>query len=283
MLTDLMAAFASGDISAYSAGVAAQKYAREHLQPEQVARELLRKLDRFAGRPIARAARRPAVRQRLLGFNAVGSWSTSSGIAEAARRSVIAAIGAGMAVALEERDVGAARDEKNVPAALRRLPAGRPFPVDVCYLNINEIQCLTEEYLPMRRRPRRLLASWWWELPTLPTGLLTAASRLNPGTVIVGSAFVRDMLAFRLECPVHTVPPVVAVVPDMNIGRARFGLPEGVTIYLTSLDAHSGLRRKNPLGVVEAFRRAFPKQGSGALLVVKTESSSLLSRGPRPG
>ena len=48
--------------------------------------------------------------------------------------------------------------------------------------------------------------------------------------------------------------------------RTAFGLPEG-TLFLFSFDYHSVFERKNPLGAVEAFLRAFPEPGEATATV----------------
>lgn len=274
MLSTLMVDFARGRISAKAAGSMARRYAENNLSPNKVANFILSELDRWGELDVQGYDTTHTYRGQPechLGFNAVGSWSTSTGIAEAARRSVLAAINAGMAVALEYQDVGAPTDETNVPPPLRSLPRGRPFPIDICYLNINEAHLLGDHYLPERRRGP-LLASWAWELPTLPPILRDVASRLRPDAILALSTFVRDVLVRYVDCAVYVVPPIVNVKVDPQIGRQAFSLPNDATIYLMCFDANSGFRRKNPLGVIEAFRRAFPKRDSGAVLLIKADN-----------
>jgi hypothetical protein len=55
--------------------------------------------------------------------------------------------------------------------------------------------------------------------------------------------------------------------------RAELGLPEGFLV-LFLLDFNSVLERKNPLGLIEAFARAFPA-GSGASLAIKCVNGHL--------
>ena len=51
--------------------------------------------------------------------------------------------------------------------------------------------------------------------------------------------------------------------------RAALGLPEGF-VFLLVYDFNSVLARKNPVGLIEAFLRAFPDPGEGARLVLKS-------------
>ena len=67
--------------------------------------------------------------------------------------------------------------------------------------------------------------------------------------------------------PVVVVPlPVEA--PDAGGATVPFALPDGF-VFLFAFDFFSTLERKNPLGLVEAFTRAFAP-GEGPVLVLKT-------------
>src|SRR5205085_4780170 len=62
--------------------------------------------------------------------------------------------------------------------------------------------------------------------------------------------------------------PVLTPCVDASISRAQFNLPDEF-IFLFSFDFLSVLERKNPLGLIDAFCRAFPSN-SGPRLVIKT-------------
>ena len=67
--------------------------------------------------------------------------------------------------------------------------------------------------------------------------------------------------------PVVVVPlPVIA--PDPGAAAVPFELPDGF-VFLFAFDFFSTLQRKNPLGLVEAFKRAF-EPGEGPTLLLKT-------------
>ncbi len=62
------------------------------------------------------------------------------------------------------------------------------------------------------------------------------------------------------------VPTPVTVEGAPRSEPGRFGLPLGFS-FLFSYDYSSVLRRKNPLGVIEAFLRAFPELGEASLVL----------------
>ena len=96
-----------------------------------------------------------------------------------------------------------------------------------------------------------------------------------PGSTYVdevwaATRFVTEAIAAANQRPVFTVPvpiPVPRLIPDVS--RARFGLPDGVFVFLFMFDFFSIIERKNPIGLIEAFTRAFQPH-EGPILVLKT-------------
>src|SRR5204863_7398170 len=81
------------------------------------------------------------------------------------------------------------------------------------------------------------------------------------------SHHVADALAAVAPVPVVHVTVPVTVPPFAPKPRAELGLPDGF-LFLFSFDYNSGFARKNPLGLIDAFTRAFDP-GEGAALGIK--------------
>ena len=114
-----------------------------------------------------------------------------------------------------------------------------------------------------------IIAGWQWELPRF-VELSPAVYRLID-EIWVGSRFSQDAIAQAAPIPVLRMPPAIDVRPNANANRAAFGLPDDRFIFLFSFNAASAAVRKNPFGVIEAFRRAFGTNPGKALLVIKTQ------------
>jgi glycosyltransferase involved in cell wall biosynthesis len=107
---------------------------------------------------------------------------------------------------------------------------------------------------------------WWWEVDRFPRRFNAAFAYLDE--VWVGSEHIRGAVAAASPIPVHQVTiPVVPVEPS-SADRDSLGLPGGF-LFLFAFDYLSDFERKNPLGVIEAFTKAF-EPGSGASLVIKS-------------
>ncbi len=215
--------------------------------------------------PLSRAG------SRLWDVSAVGNWRATTGLAEAARRSVSALIEAGVAVSAAEFVV------PGVPRAEHRAPEwsfGRQPPLGkgtrLCYLNVNELHVVPDEALRPAGFRGRLIALWFWELSTLPPDLAAQVDRVDE--IWVGSRFTAEAFRRYTTRPVLIMPCAVAPVATAGMRRKDFGLPEDACLYLFHFDANSTFARKNPEGVIKAFSRAFDgaERGGPARLVMKT-------------
>ncbi|MEO8715589.1 MAG: glycosyltransferase family 4 protein [Acetobacteraceae bacterium] len=108
---------------------------------------------------------------------------------------------------------------------------------------------------------------WYWELDEIPDSWLAREDRVDE--LWVASRFVAEALKTRFRIPVFALPPGVELTPFAPLPRAHFGLSEDRFVFLFVFHAMSGMERKNPLGLIAAFRRAFGADPS-VELVLKT-------------
>lgn len=203
------------------------------------------------------------VQRPPLGVNVAGYFQSESGVGEAARRIVGALDAARIPVLPVQGDI--------VPPTRRGHAFGStaleaaPFDVNLVCVNADGLPRFAGEAGPRFFDGRYTVGLWWWELPTFPDRYLGAVEHVDE--VWVGSRYVQDAIGPAVSVPVVRMPlPVVApAVPDL--GRVDLGLPEGF-LALFVFDFHSVMQRKNPLGAIEAFRRAFGPD-DGATLVLK--------------
>jgi glycosyltransferase involved in cell wall biosynthesis len=135
------------------------------------------------------------------------------------------------------------------------------------------ITCVNADQLPLlvgylgARMPlgTPTIGVWAWEVETFPEWM--ARSEQLVDEVWVYSRHVADALAPVLEVPVHVFAPPITV-PDAppEIDRDALDLSDEF-LFLFCFDFHSVFERKNPLAVVEAFRRAFAPRDGPQLLI----------------
>ncbi|WP_029008558.1 glycosyltransferase [Azospirillum halopraeferens] len=161
-------------------------------------------------------------------------------------------------------------------------PADEPAPHPVTIVHTNPDQ-LAIALAPGRGRRLRdamenrpCVGVWAWESPTTaPAGWAAAATLF--AEIWAPGPFAADALRRIAPVPVAAVTHVVApAVPAPT--RADLGLPDGAFLFAFVFDDLSGFARKNPVGLVEAFRRAFPQPDPATILLIKARSLSPDSR-----
>jgi glycosyltransferase involved in cell wall biosynthesis len=151
--------------------------------------------------------------------------------------------------------------------------------IDQAAYSIN-ILCINGDGVPVFAREagrsffedRFTVALWWWEIGEPPASWARAYEFVDE--VWVASQHLYDVIAPSCPVPVVRITLPVATPSFATRSRAQLGLPEDGFVFLYLHDYHSVPARKNPLGLIEAFRRAFPEPGEAKLVVKSMNSRS---------
>ena len=111
---------------------------------------------------------------------------------------------------------------------------------------------------------------WGWEVNTIPERWNKAFSLIDE--IWVYSQFMARNIGAAAPVPVIALPPPVQTAPR-NRSSLRLGVPPGF-LFLFVFDYLSTIQRKNPVGLVEAFKQAF-SAGEGPQLLIKTINAPL--------
>ena len=116
------------------------------------------------------------------------------------------------------------------------------------------------------------IAMWGWETDIIPESWKQASKSVDE--LWAASRFVADGLRRALDVPVHHIPLGFELGPVRQVDLGTYGVPAGSFVFLFIFDLSSTLERKNPLGLISAFKQAF-QRGEKVSLVIK------VSRGAR--
>ena len=209
-----------------------------------------------------------AFRPRTEGVNLAGFLDDALGIGEVARR-----IGASLAEAgIPHAAVAYARDRGRGGGTAK--PEAR-YDVNLVCINPDSLASFANDASDDFFTGRYTIGVWFWETAVLPPSFGWAFEMVDE--VWCASDFVVDAVAARAHerAPVWKFPlAIVAPTVDLALDRARLGLPTDRFVFVVSFDHLSVLERKNPIGAIEAFRRAFAV-ADGAALVVKSINGHL--------
>lgn len=111
---------------------------------------------------------------------------------------------------------------------------------------------------------------WAWEgLGVVPSEWLSVAHKFDE--VWLPSRFCQEACADSIPVSVRVMPHAV-MAEQGTWSKAELGLPEKAFIFLFMMDGLSNFDRKNPLGLVSAYKAAFPSQSEEQCLVVKVKN-----------
>jgi len=221
-----------------------------------------------AGERTSAGGLRPGAPVSRVAVNVEGYLSSCTGQGAAARLYVDALRAAGIPVSTTNVEIselvpGAVLPE--IPAEDRiELPPTVPPDLNLLCVNGLELGAFAEARGEGYFAERPTVGVWAWETDLVPDAMRSAADLLFE--VWVYSDWVAENLRPALDAPVAAVPPPVCV--PMADGRLGFELPDGF-LFLYLFDLFSTMQRKNPLGLIDAFRQAF-LEGEGPKLVLKT-------------
>jgi glycosyltransferase involved in cell wall biosynthesis len=157
------------------------------------------------------------------------------------------------------------------PGANSRLPFD---PGGVWLMHVNAPEAIHAlAYLdPASWRGRYRIGFWVWELERMPASWVRASRAFHE--IWVPSRFVADaMKASGIATPIRIMPHPAALAPAPKRNRPTFQLTEDDFIVLSMGDLRSSLTRKNLLGAISIYRRAFPEAASGRRMIVKVQST----------
>jgi glycosyltransferase involved in cell wall biosynthesis len=189
-----------------------------------------------------------------LGVNLLGHFCFPSGLREALIGIQRALHGVGVRTAC--RDIP-------IPAVIRSEGNARPRYLDLEVFDLTLVAGSTmfapeAHYRSAGLAPRSgvyRIGNWYWELEVVPPQFVAHARQLDE--VWAPSKFIAHAMRRVLPIPVIDMPPGVRLGAVPDLPRAHFGLPSGKFLFSFAFDLASTLERKNPLGLIRAFRQAF--------------------------
>ena len=112
---------------------------------------------------------------------------------------------------------------------------------------------------------------WAWETEAVPETWKTISKSADE--VWATSQYVADSLRRALDVPVHPIHMGFELGPIREIDLGTYGVPAKSFVFLFIFDLSSTLERKNPLGLIAAFRHAFRREENATLIIKVTRGA----------
>ena len=185
------------------------------------------------------------------GVNLAGYLRSEKGLGEGARASARALRAAGVPLVLNDFvDPGSVNPE----TLMTGLSESNPMRVNLIHVNPDRLPAFVAEKGDGYFQGRYNIGFWFWELSAFPEPWLPSFAHFDE--IWVGSAFTLDAVSRVSPVPVAKFHPSLSVSPLPTADRPVPGVARSCDrfVFLSMLDVHSTMERKNPLGLIEAFR-----------------------------
>jgi len=203
------------------------------------------------------------------GINMVGSLCSESGIGEAVRSGIRGLLAAEVPVAGTRVDFAAPQRTQDDSCA--QLPGGNPHAANLFWVNADQTPHVLSMLGPDLLEGKFNIGYWAWELERFPQEWTDRFAYLDE--IWTPSSFCQDSISRAAPLPVLVMPHSVEVTDIEPVPRDVLDLPDDHYVFLFIYDYFSFAERKNPLAVVEAFRRAFSREQKAHLVLKGTDGS----------
>ncbi|NLE44604.1 MAG: glycosyltransferase family 4 protein [Chloroflexi bacterium] len=213
-----------------------------------------------------KSSRRLAIRQTAppsAGLTVVGFPRAVSGVGEATRGSLRALQGHGFPLA----QINLATDDPpDADDSCAHIPIGLGYATNLIHINPNLILWARRRLGAKFFDRKRNIGFWFWEMSTVPSMWHWYSELYDE--IWTASRYGADNLAPFLSVPVCRMPLLVEPRLPAHTARTVLDWPKDRLVFLFAFDATSILERKNPHGLIEAYRRAFGPRPTKTTLVI---------------
>jgi glycosyltransferase involved in cell wall biosynthesis len=269
---------ATYDLQGRDGAVGLADWFADHARPIVKDRRLIERAILRAGRARSGApSRRPPVKRAHDEADAtvIGYLRLALGVGEAGRQVLRALTHGGVAargLAIHLNSKSSAVD-RSLDGLLDDVSTAR---FEVFNVNADQLPYVLEQLDRRLRSDAYRAIVPFWELEEFPGALLGAFELVDE--VWAPTRFIQAMLTRKLMKPVLHMPVPLTFEAPVASARGAVGLPEGVFLFFFAFDYLSFVTRKNPMGLVRAFKRAFRTSGDRreVALVIKTLNADVV-------
>lgn len=200
------------------------------------------------------------------GINLIGPMKQSSGLGQSCR--------------LLERAIGSSKIPYNViPYSLQEnrrwsedFSQKPTYGINIFHINAHEFETAFYQLKKESWDGHYNIAYWLWELEDFPDRWASYAKVLDE--IWTPAEFVSNSIRKKVDIPVKTIPYWLQTEIDSHLSRRDFSLPEDKFLYFVAFDKNSVSERKNPLGCIAAFKKAFSVKNDKVGLVIKVNHAA---------
>lgn len=209
------------------------------------------------------------------GVNLIGNICAESGLGQSCRLVASALDKTGFPLSIYKYEQLGAEGQGD-HSWENRLSKELPYDVNLIHINPHELGLAFIQQDASVWNYRYNIGYWLWELEEFPDEWIPCFQCLDE--IWAPSEFICNAIRKKTTLPVRCMPYYVDVHIGTIYDRKHFGIPEDKFLYLMMYDQSSCMERKNPIGVLNAFKMAFEKENENVGLVIKINNPTSESR-----
>jgi len=199
-----------------------------------------------------------------IGVNVLGYLTGQFGVAESSRRYVSALQNVHIPLVLNNI---LSPVHSNNDTTFDKFEKNNPYSINIIVVNADQTKVIYNKLGKKYFEKKYNIGIWAWELPEFPEKWLKHLDFFDEIWTL--SNFVAESIAKFSPIPVVKIPCPIkldesTLVPNKN----KFGLKDNSFAFLFIFDFYSVFERKNPMGVVKSFKKAF-SQEDNVILIIK--------------
>ena len=197
----------------------------------------------------------------------IGYAEGALGLGQAFRAKLMAAEAAELPFAIYPFRVGI-ETRMLEPFMPKRYDVTHPHAVNVIAVACDQVPVVFKSLTPELLKNSYNILWPYWELPRAPEEWRVNLANIHE--IWAPNTYIASAFAHIFDGPIIVMPPAMEDTSGDHPGRAHFGMNEGRFYFMFSFDYYSSPFRKNPLGVLSAFQKAFPRGDENVGLVIKS-------------
>ncbi|MGB8355706.1 MAG: glycosyltransferase [Chthoniobacteraceae bacterium] len=165
------------------------------------------------------------------------------------------------------------RDHRNLDQSFDQYSKTNPHSINLMTFSFDYARRFYRDKGAGFFKDRYNIAIWYWELEKFPVRWHPAFDYYDE--IWVTTSFCQKSIEDVSPIPVTRIDYPFQPQESLQRDRDGFGFKKDSWIFLFNFDFHSVLKRKNPDGLIRAFKKAFDPKKDDAFLVMKSINAHL--------
>lgn len=206
--------------------------------------------------------------ENKIGINISGYINKDFGLGVAVRSNINAIKSVGIPFVVNDINFKISEEIKDGSYKIENLSLDNPYKINLIQVNFDNMGQFYNEKEKKYFENHYNIGFWAWELDSIPDEAKKYFGLLDE--IWVPSNFCAEAISKSAPIPIIKIMHSIESQEALLYNRTDFNIPENVFVFLAIFDYHSSIERKNPIGVIDAFEKAFGKNNPETILVIKT-------------